>query len=112
MWGKLAFCWGKRYKRFGKIYTYPFQFQVIWRLCRVIDKTCISPTSQLEQHIMWDDIANLARYLLMLSFNNSLGKPLTIEEKLPDLRKKPGEISQIKIFSPNIVKCFITYVIS
>ncbi|XP_023326814.1 neurofibromin isoform X3 [Eurytemora carolleeae] len=46
--------------------------KVIWRLCRVIDKTCISPTSQLEQHIMWDDIANLARYLLMLSFNNSL----------------------------------------
>ena len=45
---------------------------MIWRLCRVIDKTCISPTSQLEQHIMWDDIANLARYLLMLSFNNSL----------------------------------------
>ena len=46
--------------------------KVIWRLCRVIDKTCISPTTTLEQHIMWDDIANLARYLLMLSFNNSL----------------------------------------
>lgn len=46
--------------------------KVIWRLCRVIDKTCISPTTSLEQHIMWDDIANLARYLLMLSFNNSL----------------------------------------
>ena len=46
--------------------------KVIWRLCRVIDKTCISPTTSLEGHIMWDDIANLARYLLMLSFNNSL----------------------------------------
>ena len=46
--------------------------KVIWRLCRVIDKTCISPTTSLEQHIMWDDIANLARYLLMLSFNNRL----------------------------------------
>ena len=46
--------------------------KVIWRLCRVIDKTCVSPTTSLEQHIMWDDIANLARYLLMLSFNNSL----------------------------------------
>ena len=46
--------------------------KVIWRLCRVIDKTCISPTTSLEQHIMWDDIANLSRYLLMLSFNNSL----------------------------------------
>ena len=46
--------------------------KVIWRLCRVIDKTCMSPTTSLEQHIMWDDIANLSRYLLMLSFNNSL----------------------------------------
>ncbi len=45
---------------------------MIWRLCRVIDKTCISPTNSLEQHIMWDDIANLSRYLLMLSFNNRL----------------------------------------
>jgi neurofibromin 1 len=36
----------------------------------VIDKTCVSPTASLEQHIMWDDIANLSRYLLMLSFNN------------------------------------------
>ena len=32
----------------------------------------MSPTSLLEQHIMWDELANLARYLLMLSFNNSL----------------------------------------
>ena len=35
--------------------------KVIGRLCRVIDKTCISPTATLEQHINWDDIANLAR---------------------------------------------------
>ena len=46
--------------------------KVIGRLCRVIDKTCISPSSFLEQHMMWDDIAILARYLLMLSFNNCL----------------------------------------
>ncbi|XP_040571379.1 neurofibromin isoform X2 [Lepeophtheirus salmonis] len=46
--------------------------KVIWRLCRVIINTCTSPTNSLEQHIMWDDIANLARFLLMLSFNNRL----------------------------------------
>lgn len=46
--------------------------KVISRLCRVIEKTCTSPTSTLEQHLMWDDIAILARYLLMLSFNNCL----------------------------------------
>ncbi|XP_071038330.1 neurofibromin isoform X2 [Parasteatoda tepidariorum] len=46
--------------------------KVISRLCRVIEKTCTSPTPTLEQHLMWDDIAILARYLLMLSFNNSL----------------------------------------
>ncbi|XP_023313063.1 neurofibromin isoform X5 [Anoplophora glabripennis] len=50
--------------------------KIIGRLCRVIkkvvDKTCQSPTPLLEQHMMWDDIAILARYLLMLSFNNSL----------------------------------------
>lgn len=37
-----------------------------------MDKTCHSPTQFLEQHVMWDDIAILARYLLMLSFNNCL----------------------------------------
>eukprot|EP00096_Caligus_rogercresseyi_P010749 TRINITY_DN4009_c0_g1_i1.p1 TRINITY_DN4009_c0_g1~~TRINITY_DN4009_c0_g1_i1.p1 ORF type:complete len:1057 (-),score=353.76 TRINITY_DN4009_c0_g1_i1:103-2820(-) len=46
--------------------------KVIWRLCCVIINTCTSPTNSLEQHIMWDDIANLARFLLMLSFNNRL----------------------------------------
>ncbi|RUS73016.1 hypothetical protein EGW08_019222, partial [Elysia chlorotica] len=46
--------------------------KVIGRLCKLIDKTCTSPTFTLEQHLMWDDIAILARYLLMLSFNNSL----------------------------------------
>nr|CAH7739336.1 unnamed protein product [Callosobruchus chinensis] len=46
--------------------------KIIGRLCRVVDKTCQSPTPLLEQHMMWDDIAILARYLLMLSFNNSL----------------------------------------
>ncbi|XP_058804864.1 neurofibromin [Phymastichus coffea] len=46
--------------------------KLISRLCRVVDKTCTSPTPLLEQHMMWDDIAILARYLLMLSFNNCL----------------------------------------
>lgn len=46
--------------------------KVIGRLCRVMDKTCTNPTHFLEQHMMWDDIAILARYLLMLSFNNCL----------------------------------------
>lgn len=49
-----------------------FYFQVIGRMCKIIDKTCLSPTPTLEQHLMWDDIAILARYMLMLSFNNSL----------------------------------------
>ena len=46
--------------------------KVIGRLCRLIEKTCTSPTQTLEQHSMWNDIAILLRYLLMLSFNNSL----------------------------------------
>jgi len=46
--------------------------KVINKVCRIVDKTCMSPTSKLEQHIMWSDIAILARYLLMLSFNNCL----------------------------------------
>ena len=46
--------------------------KVIGRLCRLIEKTCTSPTQTLEQHPMWNDIAILLRYLLMLSFNNSL----------------------------------------
>ena len=46
--------------------------KVISRMCHVIEKTGASPSSTLEQHLMWDDIAILARYLLMLSFNNCL----------------------------------------
>ncbi|XP_018362342.1 PREDICTED: neurofibromin isoform X1 [Trachymyrmex cornetzi] len=46
--------------------------KLINKVCRIVDKTCMSPTTQLEQHIMWSDIAILARYLLMLSFNNCL----------------------------------------
>ncbi len=49
-----------------------FSRKVIGRLCRLIEKTCLSPTPTLEQHLIWDDIAILLRYLLMLSFNNSL----------------------------------------
>uniref|UniRef100_A0A1I8HU95 Ras-GAP domain-containing protein n=1 Tax=Macrostomum lignano TaxID=282301 RepID=A0A1I8HU95_9PLAT len=46
--------------------------KVITRLCRIIAETCTSPTSTLEAHNMWNDIAILLRFLLMLSFNNSL----------------------------------------
>ncbi|XP_071652252.1 neurofibromin isoform X2 [Temnothorax longispinosus] len=46
--------------------------KLINKVCRIVDKTCMSPTSQLEQHVRWSDIAILARYLLMLSFNNCL----------------------------------------
>lgn len=46
--------------------------KVITRMCRVMDKTCTNPTQFLEHHVMWDDIAILGRYLLMLSFNNCL----------------------------------------
>ena len=46
--------------------------KVIRRLCKIIEKTSASPTLVLEQHLMWNDIAILTRYLLMLSFNNCL----------------------------------------
>ena len=39
---------------------------------QILGRTCMSPTVNLERHLMWDDIAILARYLLMLSFNNCL----------------------------------------
>lgn len=39
---------------------------------QLISKTFISPTLRLEAHLMWDDIAILTRYLLMLSFNDCL----------------------------------------
>lgn len=41
-------------------------------LFQVLDKTCSNPQPTLEVHNLWDDIAILNRYLLMLSFNNSL----------------------------------------
>ncbi|XP_067932348.1 neurofibromin-like [Watersipora subatra] len=46
--------------------------KVVSRILHMIEKTCMSPTLTLESHLMWNDIAILARYLLMLSFNNSL----------------------------------------
>ncbi|XP_038058629.1 neurofibromin-like isoform X2 [Patiria miniata] len=46
--------------------------KVIDRLCKILEKTCLSPTPTLEKHLMWDDIVILTRYLLMLSFNNCL----------------------------------------
>ena len=49
-----------------------FSRKVIGRLCRLIEKTCLSPTPTLEQQSIWNDIDILLRYLLMLSFDNSL----------------------------------------
>lgn len=49
-----------------------FLFLLPWLPLQMIEKTCMSPTLTLESHLMWNDIAILARYLLMLSFNNSL----------------------------------------
>ncbi|XP_071499783.1 neurofibromin-like [Diadema antillarum] len=46
--------------------------KVIERLCKILEKTSLSPTATLEKHLMWDDIAILTRYLLMLSFDNCL----------------------------------------
>eukprot|EP00795_Rhopilema_esculentum_P015875 gene15875-7206_t len=46
--------------------------KIIKRLNTVLGRTSMSPTGSLERHLMWDDIAILARYLLMLSFNNCL----------------------------------------
>jgi len=46
--------------------------KIIRRLNTILGRTCMSPTVNLERHLMWDDIAILARYFLMLSFNNCL----------------------------------------
>ncbi|XP_046839575.1 neurofibromin-like isoform X2 [Xenia sp. Carnegie-2017] len=51
------------------------------RVLMLIRKTCITPTPRLEEHLMWEDIAILSRYLLMLSFNDSLD----VANNLPDL---------------------------
>ncbi|KAF8570772.1 hypothetical protein P879_02348 [Paragonimus westermani] len=46
--------------------------KVLSKLCRLIEKTCSAPTTLLEQHQFWPEIAPMLRYLLMLSFNNCL----------------------------------------
>jgi len=55
--------------------------KILDRFHTVIDRTNVSPTNILERHLMWDDIAILARYLLMLSFNDSLD----VSKHLPDI---------------------------
>uniref|UniRef100_A0A5S6QDW1 Ras-GAP domain-containing protein n=1 Tax=Trichuris muris TaxID=70415 RepID=A0A5S6QDW1_TRIMR len=45
---------------------------LIRRLMHLLEKSCLNPQISLEEHILWDDIALLARYLLFLSFNNCL----------------------------------------
>uniref|UniRef100_A0A8D9APP4 Neurofibromin n=1 Tax=Cacopsylla melanoneura TaxID=428564 RepID=A0A8D9APP4_9HEMI len=46
--------------------------KIIVRLCRVLEKTGATPMPSLEHHTLWNDIAIMARYLLMLSFNNCM----------------------------------------
>ncbi|XP_065225861.1 neurofibromin-like isoform X1 [Planococcus citri] len=46
--------------------------KIISKLCSLFEQSCISPTQNLENHVLWGDIMILSRYLLMLSFNNCL----------------------------------------
>ncbi|THD27494.1 Neurofibromin [Fasciola hepatica] len=46
--------------------------KVLSKLCRFIEKTCSAPTTLVEHHPLWPEIAPMLRYLLMLSFNNCL----------------------------------------
>lgn len=55
--------------------------KILERFHTVTARTNVSPTKILERHLMWDDIAILARYLLMLSFNDSLD----VSTHLPDI---------------------------
>jgi hypothetical protein len=48
----------------------------------LIRKTSITPKPRLEEHLMWEDIAILNRYLLMLSFNDSLDGKIFFYNKL------------------------------
>ena len=52
--------------------VYDFSSYLSFFFNQLISKTFISPTVRLELHLMWDDIAILTRYLLMLSFNDCL----------------------------------------
>jgi len=54
---------------------------IISRLLLIVDKTSLRPTPTLDKHKHWDEIAVLARCLLMLSFNNNLD----VASHLPDL---------------------------
>uniref|UniRef100_A0A915KNP1 Neurofibromin n=1 Tax=Romanomermis culicivorax TaxID=13658 RepID=A0A915KNP1_ROMCU len=47
-------------------------FNIVNRLMTLLEKTCCNPQASLEEHMLWNDIAILARYLLLLSFNNCL----------------------------------------
>ena len=55
---------------------------------KLISKTFISPTLRLEQHLMWDDIAILTRYLLMLSFNDCLDGKVSLTALIEHKYKK------------------------
>ncbi|VDP30863.1 unnamed protein product, partial [Soboliphyme baturini] len=45
---------------------------ILSRLMTLLEKTSLHPQKKLEEHIFWEDIAILIRYVLFLSFNNRL----------------------------------------
>ena len=45
---------------------------IVNRLITVLDRSSAQPTASLEENALWEHIAILSRYLLMLSFNNCL----------------------------------------
>ncbi|XP_065830941.1 neurofibromin-like [Oscarella lobularis] len=55
--------------------------EIIRKMIKLSNRTWSSPTARLEQHILWDELVVLTRYLLMLSFNNRLD----VVNNLPDL---------------------------
>eukprot|EP00118_Oscarella_pearsei_P012253 m.88991 g.88991 ORF g.88991 m.88991 type:complete len:2691 (+) comp36590_c0_seq4:57-8129(+) len=55
--------------------------KIVKKMLNLSTRTWNSPTTRLEQHILWDELVVLTRFLLMLSFNNRLD----VANNLPDL---------------------------
>ncbi|KJE90496.1 neurofibromatosis 1 [Capsaspora owczarzaki ATCC 30864] len=56
--------------------------KLVKRLRTVIDETSAKPVADLDEHMLWPEIAILSRFLLMLSFNNRLNVTKTLPELL------------------------------
>lgn len=74
--------------------------KVVSRLCRTLQKTSTNPTASLGQHMTWNDITIMSRYLLMLSFNNRLD----VGENLPYLFHA---ITMLMCAGPMSMRCSI-----